>query len=67
MIWHKPYSLGSYDMKCRDEWVRCLDSTQKHYFYNPLTMKMQWVRPLGTVLCATCDADFAKRYDLRWG
>ena len=54
-------------MKCRDEWVRCLDSTQKHYFYNPLTMKMQWVRPLGTVLCATCDADFAKRYDLRWG
>ena len=42
VIWHKPYSLGSYDLKCRDEWVRCLDSTEKPYFYNPLTMRMQW-------------------------
>jgi len=62
VIWHKPYSLGSYEMKCRDEWVRCLDSTGVEYFYNPLSMKMQWVRPLGTVQCVTCEIEFAKRY-----
>ena len=63
ITWRKPYALGTFDMKCKDEWVRCFDESKHEYFYNPLTLRMQWSRPLGTVLCEKCEVEFAKRYD----
>mgnify|MGYP003319967682 CR=1 FL=1 len=50
----KPYALGSFDMRVKNEWVVMRDATQLEYFYNPLTMYMQWKQPAGTVLCKTC-------------
>ena len=59
----KPYALGSYDMRVKDEWVVMRDATNLKYFYNPLTMYMQWKQPNGTILCQMCSKKFANRFD----
>ena len=62
ILWQKPYSLGSYEMKCRDEYVKLRDAEKVPYFYNPLNHKMQWPRPDGTMLCTICEDRFCERY-----
>jgi len=75
--YRKPYALGEYDIRAKDQWVVIhegakrgaaasqydLEVTKGHfYFYNPFTLKMQWQRPEDTVECAACQIEFAQRY-----
>lgn len=56
--WKKPYALGAFDIKLKDEWVVLHDETREPYYYNPQSQAMSWQRPAGTCFCAGCDAQF---------
>jgi len=43
--WHKPPSLGSYDVDVKDKWILMTDVEGREYYFNPKTMDMQWDRP----------------------
>ena len=65
----KPHSFGAYDIKTKNEFVMMKDAAGVPYYYNPMSMKMQWRQPGGTVPCSNCPLNrdqlgenFAKRY-----
>ena len=60
--WLKPYALGPFDIKLKDEWVVHHDETGEPYYYNPSTQEMSWSRPISTVFCADCDHFFCEVY-----
>ena len=51
IIWDKPKSLGSYDIKVVNEWRPMRDQQQYPYYYNPSTMKMHWKFPKDALQC----------------
>lgn len=56
--WRKPYALGEYDIRLKDQWVILRDETNVPYYYNPSTLVMSWVQPEGTVICDDCRSSF---------